>query len=103
MTDTPGQPPAQEDHDEQTEQTISLTTAQVAAQCGVHERTVRRWITPGLHLPGGAILRLQARAVNNGREYIVYQTELDRFQQERDRAAHEGQAAGQLTRAEESQ
>jgi hypothetical protein len=80
-----------------------MSTAQAAQALGVDSRTVRRWITEGLRTPGGAVLRLQARAVKNGREYQVYQSDLEDFKAARDRAATEGQAAGQLARSEENQ
>jgi DNA repair exonuclease SbcCD ATPase subunit len=113
MTDSPGRPEQpdqsaqnhQPDLDGQAEQTMSLNTAQAATQLGVDSRTVRRWITDGLHTPGGAILRLQARQVRSGRgpEYQIYQHDLEEFKAVRDRAATEGQAASPAARAEEQQ
>ncbi|EFH79633.1 helix-turn-helix domain-containing protein [Ktedonobacter racemifer] len=109
MTDDPGQPtiveeqpaPAQEAEMETTNEVqasqseVSLTTTQAAAQLDVDARTVRRYITER---------RLKARQVKSarGQEWQIYQSDLDAFKQERDRAATEGQEAG-LTRAEESQ
>ncbi len=90
----------------QAEQDISLTTQQAAVQLGVDSRTVRRYIAEGIRVTGGAIVRLEARQVQRGRgpEWQIYQTDLDAFKQERDRAATEGGTTGQLTRpAEESQ
>lgn len=110
MTDNPGQP--KQDMGVETgttpdaEQTVSFNTVQAAKLLGVDSRTVRRYITEGIHTPAG-IVTLVARQVrtNRGQEYQVYQTDLDDFKHARDRAATEGQAAGQLTRhaAEESQ
>jgi hypothetical protein len=87
------------------EQAVSVNTAQAAKQLGVDGRTVRRWITDGLHTAGGAILRLKARQVRNARgpEYQIYQHDLEEFKQERDRLATEGQDAGQLAAQQESQ
>jgi len=88
------------------EQVMSLSTQQAAAQLGVDSRTVRRYIAEGIRVTGGAVVRLEARQVQRGRgpEWQIYQTDLDAFKQERDRAATEGGTTGQLTRpAEENQ
>jgi len=124
MTDAHGRPEQTEDTDQRTasdaqqiegrdqrtasdaQQTVSLNTSQAAQQLGVDSRTVRRYISEGIRSTNGAILRLQARQVrsNRGPEWQIYQTDLEDFKEERDRAATEGQAAGQVTRpAEESQ
>ncbi len=113
MADDPGRPeaksaePQRTTPDDQPAQTMSLSTAQAAQQLGVDPRTVRRYIVDGIRAPGGGIIRLQARQVQTGRgqEYQVYQHDLEAFKAARDRAATEGQAAGQLARvaAEESQ
>ena len=86
------------------EQTVSLNTTLAAQQLGVDSRTVRRYIVEGIRTTGGAILRLEARQVrtNHGPEWQIYQTNLDTFKQQRDRAATEGQAAGQLMREGET-
>ncbi len=88
------------------QQTVSLNTQQAAQQLAVDSRTIRRYITEGIRTAGGGIVRLEARQVrsNRGPEWQIYQTDLEAFKRERDRAATEGQAAGQLIRpAEESQ
>ncbi len=108
MTGNHGHPQEKRKEDqvgEQTEQTISLNTQQAGQQLGVDGRTIRRWITDGLRTSGGAILRLQARQVRNARgpEWQIYQTDLEAFKEERGQLATEGEAAGQLLRAEENQ
>src|SRR5260370_24226772 len=88
------------------EQTVSLNTTQAAQQLGVDSRTVRRYISEGIRSAGGAILRLQARQVrsNRGPEWQIYQTDLEGFKEERERAATGSQAAARLqTRAQGSQ
>jgi len=88
------------------QQTLSLNTAQAGQQLGVDSRTVRRYITEGLRSAGGVIVRLEARQVltNRGPEWQIYQTDLEQFKQERDRSATEGDKATQITRpAEQSQ
>jgi hypothetical protein len=112
-TDNHGQPQARgEDQDHRrtaqdtpqaAEQTVTLNTAQAAAQLGgVDPRTVRRWITVGLLTVDGTTLRLEARQVHSkrGTEYSIDQTALERFKEARDRAATEGQPAGQLAQPE---
>ena len=114
MTDSPGQPeqenrPASLDTETppdtpQAAQVVSLSTAQAAQQLGVNSRTVRRYITNGI-LVAGTLRRLPARQVrtDGGQEYQIYQSDLEQFKAERDRAATEGQQAiGLTTRAEES-
>lgn len=104
MMDDPGQPiPTTPEHLEENrtttdaleQQTVSLNTAQAAQQLEVDARTVRRYITEK---------RLKARQVKSSRglEWQIFQSDLDAFKEERDRAATEGQEAG-LTRAQESQ
>jgi chromosome segregation ATPase len=123
MTDAHGRPEQAEDTDPRTpaaaqqtedtdprtttdaQQTVSLNTQQAAQQLGVDSRTVRRYIAEGIRVSGRIVL-LEARQVRTqrGQEWQIYQTDLDQFKQQRDHAATEGQAAGQLTRAgEESQ
>jgi hypothetical protein len=82
---------------EQQQQTISVNTQQAAQQLGVDSRTVRRYIKDGIRLANGATLRLEARQVrsNRGPEWQIYQTDLDDFKEQRDRAATEGNPAGQ--------
>jgi chromosome segregation ATPase len=113
--DSPGQPEQEDDptdpqmraapdtQQDEAKQVVSLSTAQAAAQLGVNSRTIRRYITVGI-VVAGQIVRLQARQVrtNSGTEYQIYQTDLEQFRAERDRAATEGQAAGLVSRAEES-
>jgi hypothetical protein len=75
------------------EQQISLSTQQAAAQLGrVDSRTVRRWISDGVHLPDGTILYLKARHVQTKRGPVlqIYQEDLEEFKAARDRAATEG-------------
>jgi hypothetical protein len=76
---------------------------QAAQQLGVDSRTVRRSIAEGIRNAGGAIVRLEARQVRStrGPEWQIYQTDLEAFKQERDHAATEGQAAGQIRSAAE--
>lgn len=82
-------------------QTVSLSTAQAAQQLEVDSRTVRRYISEGIRTAGGVTLRLKARLVrsNRGQEWQIYQTDLEQFRSERDRATTEG---GLATRGEES-
>src|SRR5437764_2001607 len=89
---------------DETSQTVSMNSTQAGQQLGVDSRTVRRYIVEGIRTTGGAILRLEARQVrtNHGPEWQIYQTNLDTFKQQRDRAATEGQAAGQLMREGET-
>jgi chromosome segregation ATPase len=92
--------------DAQAEQTISLSTNQAAQQLGVKDsRTVRRYITEGIHAADGSTIHLKARQVrtNRGPEYQIYQTDLDAFKQIKDQAATEGQEAGELTRQVQAQ
>ena len=106
-------PDSQKTSDEETriasdapEQTMSLNTTQAAQQLAVDSRTVRRYIAEGIRCAGGVIVRLEARQVrtNHGPEWQIFQTDLEAFMRERDRAASVGQAAGQVMRpAEESQ
>ena len=84
-------------------QDISVNTQQAAAQLGVDSRTVRRYITDGIRVTGGTIVHLQARQVQRGRgpEWQIYQSDLDAFKEQQDRAATEGGTTGQLTRTVE--
>ena len=112
MTDDHGQPEQGEAQDGQpaartaaedpgaaAQQIMSLNTQQAAAQLGVDSRTVRRYISDGIRITGGAVLRLEARQVRSSRgpEWQIYQNDLEDFKRERDHAATEGSAAGQLT------
>src|SRR6266536_3610121 len=83
-------------------QTMSLNTQQAAQQLAVDSRTVRRYISDGIRTASGALLRLQARQVRSthGPEWQIYQNDLEDFKRERDHAATEGSAAGQLTAAQ---
>ncbi len=114
-TDDHGQPPqAAEGQDTRTaldaqppadvqQQTMSLSTQQAAQQLGVDSRTVRRYIAEGIRTAGGGVVRLEARQVrsNRGPEWQIYQHDLEAFKEQRDRAATEGSAVGQLTAAQQ--
>jgi seryl-tRNA synthetase len=97
MTDDHGHPETEPENSEHQQsqdpaQTLSLNTNAAAQQLGVDSRTVRRYITDGLRLPGGDKVSLVARQVRsrNGEEWQIYQSDLEKFKEERDRAATEG-------------
>lgn len=111
MPDSPGQPesrPEMNGHATQAaqdeRQTVLLTTAQAAAALRVNPRTVRRYIDEGVQTPSG-VIKLVAREIHSprGRQFQIVQADLDAFQAARDRAATEGQPAGELKRTEEAQ